>query len=249
MKIERIIADHLAHARRLTIPTLGTFIVRKAESSNTSQGLFPEQELLFSEFLKEEDGVLRQLLIDSGANELTAAGAIDRFLFEVKHALAPRDGAYVIEGVGTLRKSYDGSVGFEPLHGITLSMESVNRLEVDVEPQTAGEERKVETKEETIAASESVREIFEEVAQQEQQEVEERKLFNERDRKRSREVTQEGKKKRWMLFDFWVIMSILAGCFSLFVVVYGVVVQWRIGKIMLPESVERFLIDILGITQ
>ena len=71
------------------MPQLGTFIVK-----------VPEGGVVFSELLRRDDGILRGLLVQQGGmNDLEAAGAIDRFVFEVRHALE-HEGAYAIEGFG-----------------------------------------------------------------------------------------------------------------------------------------------------
>ncbi len=71
------------------MPQLGTFVVK-----------VPEGGVVFSELLKRDDGILRGLLVQQGGmNDLEAAGAIDRFVFEVRHALE-HEGAYAIEGFG-----------------------------------------------------------------------------------------------------------------------------------------------------
>lgn len=76
------------------MPQLGTFVVK-----------VPEGGVVFSELLKRDDGILRGLLVQQGGmNDLEAAGAIDRFVFEVRHALE-HEGAYAIEGFGRLTLS------------------------------------------------------------------------------------------------------------------------------------------------
>ena len=73
------------------MPQLGTFVVK-----------VPEGGVVFSELLRRDDGILRGLLVQQGGmNDLEAAGAIDRFVFEVRHALE-HEGAYAIEGFGRL---------------------------------------------------------------------------------------------------------------------------------------------------
>ena len=79
------------------MPQLGTFIVK-----------VPEGGVVFSELLRRDDGILRGLLVQQGGmNDLEAAGAIDRFVFEVRHALE-HEGAYAIEGFGRLTLSPGG---------------------------------------------------------------------------------------------------------------------------------------------
>lgn len=71
-----VITQYLETHKRLVIPQLGAFIVKE-----------PGRAVLFSELLKRDDGVLRGLLCARGLNELEAAGEIDRFVFEVRHAV------------------------------------------------------------------------------------------------------------------------------------------------------------------
>ena len=83
------------------MPQLGTFIVK-----------VPEGGVVFSELLRRDDGILRGLLVQQGGmNDLEAAGAIDRFVFEVRHALE-HEGAYAIEGFGRLTLSPGGAIVF-----------------------------------------------------------------------------------------------------------------------------------------
>ena len=83
------------------MPQLGTFVVK-----------VPEGGVVFSELLKRDDGILRGLLVQQGGmNDLEAAGAIDRFVFEVRHALE-HEGAYAIEGFGRLTLSPGGAISY-----------------------------------------------------------------------------------------------------------------------------------------
>lgn len=76
MTLTQIIAEYMATHRRLVVPQLGAFL-RKSEG----------EELLFSELLKRDDGVLLNLLCNQGMGELEAQGAIDRFVFELRHTV------------------------------------------------------------------------------------------------------------------------------------------------------------------
>ena len=100
-----IITNYLTQHRRLVVPQLGTFIVK-----------VPEGGVVFSELLRRDDGILRGLLVQQGGmNDLEAAGAIDRFVFEVRHALE-HEGAYAIEGFGRLTLSPGGAIVFHGHH-------------------------------------------------------------------------------------------------------------------------------------
>ncbi len=74
VQIPILIQRYLAGHKRLVVPQLGAFVVKE-----------PGQ-VLFTELLKRDDGALRALLAEAGADPLKAAGEIDRFVFEVRHA-------------------------------------------------------------------------------------------------------------------------------------------------------------------
>lgn len=94
------IAEHLRTHKRLVVPQLGAFLVKA-----------PGDEVLFSELFKRDDGVLRGLLTKGGASDIEAAGAIDRLIFDLRHAVQ-NGGRYVIEGVGTFRAGPSGALTF-----------------------------------------------------------------------------------------------------------------------------------------
>lgn len=94
------ITHYLATHRRLVVPQLGTFVVKE-----------PGGPVLFSELLKRDDGVLRGLLRDAGMNDLEAAGEIDRFVFEARHAVQAGE-AYPLKGLGTLKPGPNGTIAF-----------------------------------------------------------------------------------------------------------------------------------------
>ena len=94
------VTQYLGSHKRLVIPQLGTFIVKE-----------PGRSILFSELLKRDDGVLRGLLRERGLGELEAAGEIDRFVFEVRHAVE-RGGEYRMEGFGVLKPGPNATISF-----------------------------------------------------------------------------------------------------------------------------------------
>ena len=95
-----IIKQYLASHKRLVVPQLGAFIVKE-----------PGRSVVFSELLKRDDGVLRGLLRAEGLGELEAAGEIDRFAFEVRHAV--QHGAeYPLEGFGVMKPGPNGTIAF-----------------------------------------------------------------------------------------------------------------------------------------
>ncbi len=95
-----IIAQYLRSHRRLIIPQMGAFIVKE-----------PGQSVLFSELLKRDDGVLRSLLVAAGSSELEAGGEIDRFVFEVRHAIQ-QGREFPLAGLGVLKPGPNETIAF-----------------------------------------------------------------------------------------------------------------------------------------
>lgn len=94
------LSQYLKSHKRLVVPQLGTFIVKE-----------PGRSILFSELLKRDDGVLRGLLRDEGIGELEAAGEIDRFVFEVRHAVEHGQ-EYRLEDFGVMKPGPNGTIAF-----------------------------------------------------------------------------------------------------------------------------------------
>ena len=94
------ISQYLGSHKRLVVPQLGTFIVKE-----------PGVSIVFSELLKRDDGVLRGLLREAGVGELEAAGEIDRFVFEVRHAVQHGQ-EFRLDGFGVLRPGPNGTIAF-----------------------------------------------------------------------------------------------------------------------------------------
>ena len=96
-----IISKYLQSNKRLVVPNLGAFIVKTTEN-----------KILFSNLMKDDDGVLRRLLVENGIKELEAAGLIDRFVFEINYRLQ-NEGECAIGGLGRLVAKSNGAVVFE----------------------------------------------------------------------------------------------------------------------------------------
>ena len=99
--IVKQIYKYLESNKRIVVPNLGAFIVKVAG-----------EKVLFSNLIKGDDGVLRQLLIDNGLTELEAAGTIDRFVFEVNSRLESQ-GSCELDGFGRLSKGANGTLVFD----------------------------------------------------------------------------------------------------------------------------------------
>lgn len=99
----RIIITYLAAHKRLVVPQLGAFLVKE-----------PGREVVFSELIRRDDGVLRRLLEAEGMTSLAAAGEIDRLVFEVRHAVE-EGRVYALHGLGNFRAGANGTIAFEYL--------------------------------------------------------------------------------------------------------------------------------------
>ena len=82
------------------MPKLGTFIVKQTSG-----------EIVFSDLMRNDDGVLRALLMSAGINELSANGMIDRFVFEVRHGVSA-NGKMTIEGFGEFSADRNNTITF-----------------------------------------------------------------------------------------------------------------------------------------
>ena len=98
--LTNISGEYLKHNTRLVVPKLGTFIVK-------AQG----GAILFSDLMRNDDGVLRSLLMAYGMKELEANGLIDRLVFEVRHATS-RGESYTIEGLGDFTQGPNNTLTF-----------------------------------------------------------------------------------------------------------------------------------------
>lgn len=127
----RTVSQYLESHKRLVVPQLGTFIVKE-----------PGRSVLFSELLKRDDGVLRGLLCAEGLSQMEAAGEIDRFVFEVRHAVE-HGREFPLEGFGEMKPGPNGTIAFvyeprpEPAEPAApaAATDAAPRREVYVEPR------------------------------------------------------------------------------------------------------------------
>lgn len=97
--IPRIIYDYLADNRRITVAGLGTFLTKGDRES-----------VLFSEFMKMDDGTLRNLLSETGVDD--SETVIESFVAQVKGQLAnggccdfaPMGVLHIVDGSISLHK-------------------------------------------------------------------------------------------------------------------------------------------------
>ena len=101
--IANILSEYLRHNKRIVVPNLGMFIVKQ-----------PANVIRFSELMRNDDGVLRSLLIAYGLGEIEASGRIDRFVFEIRHAIK-QGKEYSIEGLGIFTAGENNTILFKDI--------------------------------------------------------------------------------------------------------------------------------------
>lgn len=99
--ITNIITEYLKHNKRIVVPKLGAFIVKQ-----------PSGHIIFSELMRNDDGVLRSLLMAYGIRDLEANGLIDRLAFDVHHAIS-RNESYTLEGLGDFLPGDNDTIVFK----------------------------------------------------------------------------------------------------------------------------------------
>lgn len=100
MELLTVLTKYLETHKRIVVPQLGAFLVKE-----------PGRSIVFSELMKRDDGVLRGLLVADGRSEIEAAGAIDRFVFEVRRAVESGT-EYRIADFGTMKPGPNGTIHF-----------------------------------------------------------------------------------------------------------------------------------------
>lgn len=98
--ITNILIEYLKHNKRIVVPKLGAFIVKQ-----------PSGIIRFTDLMRNDDGVLRSLLMAYGMSEIEAVGKIDRYVFEVRHAIS-QNGKYTIADFGVFRASENNTIIF-----------------------------------------------------------------------------------------------------------------------------------------
>lgn len=88
--LSKIIIAKLNENHRVVIPGLGVFIMRE------------DGRVLFSELMRDDDGVLRSALVsEHGLGEIEAARMVERFAADIHHSL-DHGMSYRLEGLGAL---------------------------------------------------------------------------------------------------------------------------------------------------
>ena len=138
------LTQYLESHKRLVVHQLGTFIVKE-----------PGRSVVFSELLKRDDGVLRGLLRAGGLGELEAAGEIDRFVFEIRHAVE-HGSEYSLEGFGVMKPGPNATIAFvyEPRPAAeSPAEEPAGRKRPTLQPEKVAEAVKTAFAEPRVSAS------------------------------------------------------------------------------------------------
>lgn len=98
--ITNILVEYLKHNKRIVVPKLGAFIVKQ-----------PSGIIRFTDLMRNDDGVLRSLLIAYGMSEIEATGKIDRFVFEIRHTISQGE-KYTIADLGEFRAGENNNILF-----------------------------------------------------------------------------------------------------------------------------------------
>ncbi len=122
--IANVIYEYLESNRRITVPMLGTFLTKGSRDT-----------LLFSEFMKSDDGVLQSLLVEEqGLSDADAIGAIEAFVSDIRSALESGR-SYEVLAMGRFL-SVDGRLLFESSvkeeAEESLSIEEQNKMVEDI---------------------------------------------------------------------------------------------------------------------
>lgn len=139
--ITNILIEYLKYNKRIVVPKLGVFIVKQ-----------PSGNIIFSDLMRNDDGVLRSLLMAYGIKELEATGMVDRFVFEIHHATS-QGNSFNIEGLGEFSPAENNTIKFkqkrEPIiigGNIKPPVEFLNaqklRLQLAKKQRTSGTEAK-----------------------------------------------------------------------------------------------------------
>ena len=102
--ITNILIEYLKHNKRIIVPRLGAFIVKQ-----------PSGIIRFSDLMRNDDGVLRSLLMAYGVKELEANGMIDRFVFEIRHAIGRREN-FIVKDLGEFSPGENNTIIFTHKH-------------------------------------------------------------------------------------------------------------------------------------
>ncbi len=247
MILTKIIFDYLQTNRRITVPALGTFL---------SKG--DDTPLLFSEFMKGDEGVLRGLLSEGGEmSELEAAIFVDRFVFDVRHSMECGDPftlphlGYISSKDGrTLIFTFDPEASEEEAEEAeeaeggdeaesTENTEGAENTEITEPAESAKATEGDETREAT-EATESAKDTEAEPQQKRAQTIEDlyrQEVEQPSDQRDDSEVSSHSGGG----LDWWIVAAIIALILAISALLYGLFVEWFLGNISFGEPVDGWM--------
>ncbi len=203
--IANVIYEYLESNRRITVPMLGTFLTKGSRDT-----------LLFSEFMKSDDGVLQSLLVEEqGLSDADAIGAIEAFVSDIRSALESGR-SYEVAAMGRFL-SVDGRLLFDS----STKEEAEESLSIE-------EQNKM------------VEDIFDSLSSYREP------SYQEPSYQEPISTIANSKVKPKTKFDMWVVVALVAGFFALFALLYGIIVEWQIGDISFGSTIDNLLFRILG---
>ncbi len=231
MLITQIISQYLQANRRITVAGLGTFLTKTGSTT-----------IVFSEFLKDDDGILRSLLIESGLKELEAMAILDRFVFDLRYALMTEGRMeYLLPMLG--RMTYVGGMFSFEYDPEVVAAEVELAEEPLASPTTVITEPKPQP--EPIAKSRPEPEPIAPIKLQptaeptvEEPTVDADNLFDSfagyADEGRNVDV-RESLNKWWFIFPAIAVVVVLVALF------YWLAVEWMYGNIQVPDFLDSLL--------
>lgn len=226
----RILSNYLQTNKRLIVPQLGAFLVKE-----------PSREILFSELIRRDDGVLRGLLVAEGMSELAAQGEIDRFVFEVRHAVE-EGRSYIMEGFGQLFPGANATIQFKQITGGVRPVEAAMR-----EAEAAATKQSTEVKPQPAEAIEPAKPVVERIEEEATEPVEEsaaeephltesvkmnpapyvKGLSYGKPPKNTDAFTYVDRPQRRRKVDSFLVVAILAAVIALGAIAYGYYHDWK----------------------
>ncbi len=246
MEITRLICDYMQTNRRLTVPGLGSFLSREEDSG-----------VIFSEFVKIDDGVLKKLMIDRG--EMTSEEAEARI-----KAFAEQISALFDKGTGRIELPYLGTLliaansiefNYDPSVGVAAA-QAAEKAKVQAEARAkAKAQAQAQAQAQSQAKAKAKAEAAERKAAEKAAEKAAKKANRQLFKDSMKEVYEgyrefdinEMLEQRGYEFrvDPLVVFMIFACLLALSSLIYGFAVSWLVGEITLPEPFDSIMAFIM----
>lgn len=203
--IEDIIKDYMASHTRLTVVGLGTFL------SKGDGG-----QLLFTEFVVEDDGVLFDALVVSGVGELLAAEMVETFVRDICERLDAGESCS-LAGIGELQKT---PVGIRFTHQSVVEERVVEVVEERVEEPTVVERATVEKK------------------QEEKREISGAAKYQ--------DFVAGGDEPKRRPVDILMVAAVVIALFAVILFGYSLVIKWQVGELVLSDELDAIMMKLFG---